>query len=135
VSKRSKRKRRRRALEMHPAERARLDRERRAWRQRVDDAANRPQQPAAKAEKHLKRERTLGRVSPGFDWDEVLERYGHQCAFCSTEGILTVDHIIPISRGGGNWAWNIRPLCELCNFTKGSQLDAEFELGRNPRNR
>ena len=111
-------------------ERARLDRERRAYRLKLDTELNGPARAGGKEEKHMARERALGRVSAGFSWDLALDIYGHRCAFCGTEEFLTVDHIVPLSRGGSNWQWNIRPLCELCNAAKGSQLDAEFPLGR-----
>lgn len=117
--------------------RAQADRDRRNFRRRLDDLLNSKAEPwehrvTEKEQKHKNREQARGRQSTGFDWAEVLELYGNRCAFCGVDGHMTVDHIIPISRGGGNWPWNIRPLCEPCNTLKGSQLDAEFPEGRKP---
>lgn len=84
----------------------------------------------AKEDKHRLRELQRGRVSTGFDWELVLAIYGERCALCRAGGKMTVDHIIPLSRGGGNWQFNIRPLCDPCNTEKGSQLDAEYPGGR-----
>ena len=120
-------------LWMSREERLRLDRERKAYRLELDASMNNPGSVVHddKCTKHMKREARYGRQSTGFDWDEVLERYSHRCAFCdATEAKLTVDHIIPLSRGGSNWPWNIRPLCEPCNDMKGPRLDIEFPLGR-----
>lgn len=35
----------------------------------------------------------------------------------------TVDHVIPISRGGRNDAANIQPLCLRCNISKGNRVE------------
>lgn len=120
-----------------------MDRERRAYRLELDAAANGvrparavdchglPMRGDEKEAKHMARERREGRTSTGFDWEQALRDYGHQCAFCGVhDEPLTVDHIVPISRGGGNWQWNVRPLCAPCNGNKGSRLDAEFPAGR-----
>ena len=34
---------------------------------------------------------------------------------------LTIDHIVPISRGGTNHQFNLMVLCERCNGSKGNQ--------------
>ena len=54
------------------------------------------------------------------EWLALLEFYGHRCLRCgSREGIITVDHVIPLSLGGANTIDNIQPLCEGCNLLKG----------------
>ena len=53
----------------------------------------------------------------------IFERDGFTCAYCGKSSYedcakLTVDHIIPRSRGGGNVAGNLVTSCGLCNSTK-----------------
>lgn len=36
--------------------------------------------------------------------------------------LLTVDHIIPRSKGGENNQKNLQPMCEKCNGTKGDKI-------------
>lgn len=42
------------------------------------------------------------------------------CAYCGEwRGNLTIDHIIPKSKGGPHFArWNMAPACESCNLSK-----------------
>lgn len=42
------------------------------------------------------------------------------CACCGSTNNLTIDHIIPISRGGKNERSNVQVLCEPCNLKKGA---------------
>lgn len=39
---------------------------------------------------------------------------------------LSIDHVIPRSRGGSSDPSNLRVLCTLCNTLKGSKTDAEW---------
>jgi hypothetical protein len=34
---------------------------------------------------------------------------------------MTVDHIIPRSKGGGSFQWNLAPACNPCNRSKGNK--------------
>ncbi len=60
-------------------------------------------------------------------WD-VLKRDGYRCRACgkspATElGVeLEVDHIVPVSKGGGNEMENLRTLCRVCNAGKGKRV-------------
>lgn len=70
---------------------------------------------------HLSRARRSG--APGFfSWTACLEIYGARCAICETEDNLTVDHIVPLSKGGTNWQFNIQPLCATCNNRKNNKI-------------
>jgi hypothetical protein len=46
-----------------------------------------------------------------------------KCLDCGTTDDLTVDHIIPVSRGGTGAMDNLRTLCAQCNRRKGSYID------------
>jgi len=53
---------------------------------------------------------------------EVFRRWGHKCDECGTEYNLTVDHIIPLAKGGDWNIDNLRPLCGSCNSKKGDRI-------------
>lgn len=57
------------------------------------------------------------------EWKELIKRFQNKCAGCKKETKLTIDHIIPISKGGTNYISNIQPLCLVCNSSKGSELE------------
>lgn len=49
----------------------------------------------------------------------------HWDVYTDTYYPLTVDHIVPRSRGGSNDLQNLQPLCYKCNQKKGSSLPGE----------
>ena len=57
----------------------------------------------------------------------VLQRDYFKCVLCGVSPamkigcILHVDHIVPLVKGGGNEASNLRTLCENCNLGKGAR--------------
>lgn len=55
------------------------------------------------------------------EWNALCERYGHRCVCCKEETPLTVDHIIPLIKGGTNYIQNLQPLCGTCNSIKGTK--------------
>ncbi len=57
----------------------------------------------------------------GREWELLVERFG--CCLCCGEAKvkLTVDHVVPLVKGGGNSIANIQPLCRSCNCSKGQQ--------------
>lgn len=49
------------------------------------------------------------------------------CAYCGcTSGPFEVDHIIPVSRGGGNDPENLTCACRSCNRSKGAKTINEW---------
>jgi hypothetical protein len=54
---------------------------------------------------------------------EVYRRDGCQCLICGTSKRLTVDHVYPVSRGGGDEIENLQTLCHSCNSKKGARLN------------
>lgn len=61
----------------------------------------------------------------------VLARDGHRCQYCGSTRHLTLDHVIPRSRGGGTSWENVVTSCYPCNTRKGAHLPAE--IGMVPR--
>jgi 5-methylcytosine-specific restriction endonuclease McrA len=53
---------------------------------------------------------------------EVWRRDGGACVKCGSRCNLEYDHIIPVSKGGGNTARNIELLCEACNRSKSASI-------------
>lgn len=52
------------------------------------------------------------------EWIELCQKYGNKCIRCGNEVKLTVDHVVPLSKGGSNDINNIQPLCKHCNCKK-----------------
>lgn len=62
----------------------------------------------------------------------ILERQGFSCfsADCGVSFFVvdpTIDHIVPLSRGGSNWPDNIQLLCQSCNDSKGPKTMEEWK--------
>lgn len=59
----------------------------------------------------------------------ILRRDGHKCMYCgSTSYSLTVDHIMPKSRGGEDSWENLVSACLKCNNKKGSNTPDEASM-------
>jgi 5-methylcytosine-specific restriction endonuclease McrA len=65
----------------------------------------------------------------------VFARDGWACQYCGSRSNLTVDHVIPRSKGGQSSWENIVASCGPCNRRKGDSLLAQagMELRRAPR--
>jgi len=59
----------------------------------------------------------------------ILRRDSHRCGYCGTgKPPLTIDHVIPKSRGGGDTWENLVAACVRCNNRKGSRTPEEAEM-------
>ena len=66
----------------------------------------------------------------------LFARDGWRCVYCgTTSGRLTLDHVVPRSRGGDSVWENVVTSCAPCNLKKGNRLleEASMELQRPPR--
>jgi 5-methylcytosine-specific restriction endonuclease McrA len=66
----------------------------------------------------------------------ILERDRHTCQYCNYKGEqLTLDHVIPRSRGGGDTWENLVTACMRCNVKKGNRTpkEASMSLKHLPR--
>ncbi|HLQ04767.1 MAG TPA: HNH endonuclease [Verrucomicrobiae bacterium] len=60
------------------------------------------------------------------EWYRLCLSYAYACAYCEAWSPLTIDHRIPLSRGGSNSIDNILPACLSCNLKKGTKTESEF---------
>lgn len=51
-------------------------------------------------------------------WIALCEKYNYCCLCCGKPGKMTVDHIVPLIKGGSHSLSNIQPLCLSCNSRK-----------------
>jgi 5-methylcytosine-specific restriction endonuclease McrA len=66
----------------------------------------------------------------------LFARDGWRCVYCGTTGgRLTLDHVVPRSRGGDSVWENVVTSCAPCNLRKGNRLPHEvhMELSHPPR--
>ena len=66
---------------------------------------------------------------------EVLRRDGHTCQYCGSTKDLTLDHVIPRSKGGPHTWDNVVAACQQCNYSKGdrSLTEARMTLRTKPK--
>lgn len=65
----------------------------------------------------------------------ILARDGFRCQYCGSTRHLTIDHVIPRSRGGQTSWENVVTSCAPCNVRKGARLPSEVGMmpARKPR--
>jgi len=83
--------------------------------------------------KELRRQRE--RDAGPFDRDSILEEEGYVCCMCGVtvvsggnsmdsleDNYATIDHVIPLSKGGTSDRGNLRCCCRRCNIGKGNKM-------------
>lgn len=58
--------------------------------------------------------------------ERVLERAGHRCFYCRSEGAEIADHYYPLAKGGPDAEANLVAACGPCNSKKSDKMPAEF---------
>jgi 5-methylcytosine-specific restriction endonuclease McrA len=58
---------------------------------------------------------------------EMKALYASSCYFCDSREKITMDHIIPLSRGGRHSIGNLQPLCKSCNSSKKTRFISEYK--------
>ena len=80
-------------------------------------------------EKFLKKEREKARKLRAGQWWKRKRSSGicHYCGEKFPPAELTMDHLIPVARGGRSEKFNLVPCCKECNTKKKGMLPVEWE--------
>lgn len=52
------------------------------------------------------------------EWIRTCAVFDNCCAYCGADSKLTIEHVIPLSKGGTNYISNVIPACATCNSSK-----------------
>jgi 5-methylcytosine-specific restriction endonuclease McrA len=77
----------------------------------------------------LKRERAKARELRASPWwkRRIAAGVCHYCRQTVGRAGLTMDHVVPLGRGGRSTRGNAVPACKACNTMKKSRLPVEWE--------
>lgn len=128
------RRRQRERLETEPEYRKKMREKNRNYFLENKDRINANRRERRKTSpKDLKKERdrrAKAKDAKGHHTQEQLDAryayYGHKCIYCGCGGKLTLEHLIPLVRGGTHWASNLAPSCRSCNSSKGDKTHSEY---------
>ncbi len=72
--------------------------------------------------------RSLYKNRVPFSKRNVMVRDGLACNYCGDNTALTIDHILPVSRGGKSNFENCVAACKKCNSRKGDRTPSEAKM-------
>ena len=129
------------ALNATPEEKERNRERRRRYREnnpeRVQELARLARQRnAASIREKNRRQKTrrrglttvmLGGFSTAYMRQVEAELLAQACSYCGSDDGVTVDHVVPLSRGGLHHPQNLSPACAPCNRSKNAKLLSEWQ--------
>ncbi|RMH35906.1 MAG: HNH endonuclease [Nitrospirae bacterium] len=86
-------------------------------------------------QRHIRIERDRARKLRKSRWWQTMMQRG-ECHYCHRRvdpAQLTMDHVVPLARGGRSTKGNVVPACPECNRAKRLETPAEARLNRMPR--
>ncbi|KAK8531671.1 hypothetical protein V6N13_131031 [Hibiscus sabdariffa] len=84
--------------------------------------------PAVLRVRHLLQVVKRRRIRANLSRKNVLFRDNFTCQYCSARDNLTIDHVLPVARGG-EWKWeNLVAACAKCNSKKGQKTPEEANM-------
>jgi 5-methylcytosine-specific restriction endonuclease McrA len=98
-----------------------------SWKQRNPETW-REISRAAKSRRRARLKDCLGSHT-GAEWATIVAKQRGRCARCGVKARLEKDHIIPLSRGGSDYAFNLQGLCKPCNGSKQASIEEGAQLG------
>ncbi|KZV50891.1 hypothetical protein F511_10462 [Dorcoceras hygrometricum] len=91
--------------------------------------------PAVLRVPHLLQVVRRRKVKRSLSRKNILSRDNFTCQYCDSAENLTIDHVLPIARGG-EWTWeNLVTACAKCNSKKGQKTleEANMKLMKVPK--
>jgi 5-methylcytosine-specific restriction endonuclease McrA len=82
-------------------------------------------------QKYIARKKNLESTLTTLDWEEIKKDFKNECAYCGEKTSLEIEHIIPVSKGGGLTKSNIIPSCKKCNINKGNKNFIKWYRNKN----
>jgi 5-methylcytosine-specific restriction endonuclease McrA len=112
--------------------------ERRAAERRQYDKNPEAYLAKARAKNQKRRARLRDACSPGVtpdQWQDICAEFqdadgNTKCAYCDTPCAVTIDHVVPLARGGRDEPDNVLPACLGCNSGKRDRLISEWRRGK-----
>ena len=80
-----------------------------------------------------RRTKLRGNLAYSVTKKELKKLYSSPCAYCKSNEKISIDHVIPIARGGTHSIGNILPACSKCNSSKGAKTIQEWKRGATRR--
>ncbi len=96
--------------------------------QKSHPEAVREQKRASNRRRHG--QKALGRGIKAKEWRAIRAAFDDRCAYCG-DPATTMDHVIPLSRGGLHEPENVVPACKPCNFEKHNKMPENFRPVRD----
>ena len=81
----------------------------------------------ARQSRRIRRAREAGAIDPGAPHATAAATarrawlFGNCCAYCGSDGLLHLDHVEPLARGGLHTPDNLVPACQRCNLSKNAK--------------
>jgi 5-methylcytosine-specific restriction endonuclease McrA len=95
-----------------------------------NDGKNSSSTLSEETEKHKRKEKEKGKKLRASQWwrNKIAPGICQYCGGKFPPDELTMDHIVPLSRGGKSAPGNVAPACKECNTKKKYHIPAELIL-------
>lgn len=105
-----------------------VEQRRSAWRRWADKYPEKVRERA-----HRRYARKVGATVERIPSEVLTAIMAAPCTYCGAPGPGTIDHIVPLKRGGAHAASNLTSACFPCNSSKGTKTVEEFLAWRKLR--
>ncbi len=93
------------------------------WNQAHPEAVRAMDMAKTHRRRTRKRENGVYRIDQGY----LVRLLNQPCFYCGENGNMTLDHVVPIARGGTHGIGNLVPACRSCNSSKNDRFITEWK--------